>query len=68
MEDCRVKSWATGLKLGTESRGLFRNVTFRRCTVLPDTHRGISLQASLSLQVQAVFEQGLGLSLCCEEA
>ena len=44
VEDCNVKSLATGLKLGTESTGAYRNITFRRNTILPGTHRGMSLQ------------------------
>ena len=53
VEDCNVKSLATGLKLGTESTGPYRNITFRRTTILPGTHRG------MSLQVQACQSFGL---------
>ena len=44
VEYCNVKSLATGLKLGTESTGPYRNITFRHSTIMPGTHRGMSLQ------------------------
>ena len=39
-----VRSESSGLKLGSESRALFHNITFRRCIVQPGSHRGINLQ------------------------
>ena len=44
VEHSHARSWGTGLKLGTESRGSFRNIVFRNCTVDAPSHRGISLQ------------------------
>lgn len=44
VEDCSVKSHASGYKLGSESLANLSDITVRNSQVLAGTHRAISIQ------------------------
>ena len=43
VEDCRLRSASSALKIGSESHGDFRRIEVRRCRI-EDSHRGVAIQ------------------------
>ena len=62
VSDCVLESATAGLKIGTESKGDFRNIRFRNCKIV-NTPVGVGLYIKDGAAVQNVVAENIEMSL-----
>jgi hypothetical protein len=63
VSDCVLESATAGLKIGTESKGDFRNIRFRNCKIV-NTPVGVGVFVKDGARVENVVAENIHMDLC----